>query len=140
MRRLIAALGPRIKRIPDGETGRRVRFLDRFFHDETVRALFARTVDALEERKPEDAIFIVGGDEFVDFPAWKEPAMGRLLVRMLQSRVALPEVQGAGATAVLVGPWDVALDREVDLERPRAVAVAAQSATYPVGERVADDL
>jgi nicotinate-nucleotide adenylyltransferase len=37
----------------------------------------ARTVDSLEERKPGDAIFVVGGDEFADFPTWKDP--GRIL-------------------------------------------------------------
>jgi nicotinate-nucleotide adenylyltransferase len=41
-----------------------------------------RTADSLEERKPEDAIFIVGGDEFIDFPAWKEPARILELVRL----------------------------------------------------------
>ncbi len=33
----------------------------------------ARTVDWLEERRPEDAIFILGGDELAAFAGWKEP-------------------------------------------------------------------
>jgi nicotinate-nucleotide adenylyltransferase len=33
----------------------------------------ARTVDALEARGLEDPIFLIGADELVDFPTWKEP-------------------------------------------------------------------
>ena len=33
----------------------------------------ARTVDSLEERKPEDAIFLLGGDELAAFERWKDP-------------------------------------------------------------------
>jgi nicotinate-nucleotide adenylyltransferase len=33
----------------------------------------ARTVDSLEERKPEDAIFLIGGDELAAFERWKDP-------------------------------------------------------------------
>ena len=33
----------------------------------------ARTVDSLEERRPEDAVFIVGGDELAAFAGWKSP-------------------------------------------------------------------
>ena len=33
----------------------------------------ARTVDSLESRALDDAIFVIGADEFVDFPTWKRP-------------------------------------------------------------------
>jgi nicotinate-nucleotide adenylyltransferase len=33
----------------------------------------ARTVDSLEERKLEDAIFLLGGDELAAFERWKDP-------------------------------------------------------------------
>jgi nicotinate-nucleotide adenylyltransferase len=33
----------------------------------------ARTVDSLEERKPEDAILLLGGDELAAFERWKDP-------------------------------------------------------------------
>jgi nicotinate-nucleotide adenylyltransferase len=46
----------------------------------------ARTVDFLEESKPGDAVFVLGGDEFADFPNWKEP--GRVL-ELAQLGVAL---------------------------------------------------
>jgi nicotinate-nucleotide adenylyltransferase len=37
----------------------------------------ARTVDSLEERRPEDAIFLLGADELAAFERWKDP--GRVL-------------------------------------------------------------
>jgi len=39
--------------------------------------LHPRTVDSLEERELEDALFILGADELADFESWKEP--GRVL-------------------------------------------------------------
>jgi nicotinate-nucleotide adenylyltransferase len=39
--------------------------------------LHPRTVDSLEERELEDAVFILGADELADFESWKEP--GRVL-------------------------------------------------------------
>jgi nicotinate-nucleotide adenylyltransferase len=33
----------------------------------------ARTVDFLEEERPRDAVFLIGGDEFADFLRWKAP-------------------------------------------------------------------
>jgi nicotinate-nucleotide adenylyltransferase len=32
-----------------------------------------RTVDFLEERRPEDAVFLLGADELADFTGWKDP-------------------------------------------------------------------
>jgi nicotinate-nucleotide adenylyltransferase len=42
-----------------------------------VLDLHPRTVDSLEERKLEDAVFVLGADELADFESWKEP--GRVL-------------------------------------------------------------
>jgi nicotinate-nucleotide adenylyltransferase len=39
--------------------------------------LHPRTVDSLEGRKLEDAVFVLGSDELADFESWKEP--GRVL-------------------------------------------------------------
>ena len=39
--------------------------------------LHARTVDSLEERQPESAVFLLGGDELAAFTRWKDP--GRVL-------------------------------------------------------------
>jgi nicotinate-nucleotide adenylyltransferase len=33
----------------------------------------ARTVDMLRERRWDDPVFLIGADEFADFPSWKEP-------------------------------------------------------------------
>ena len=42
----------------------------------------AYTVDALEEGRYGDAVFVVGGDEGVAFPRWKEPDRILELVRL----------------------------------------------------------
>jgi nicotinate-nucleotide adenylyltransferase len=42
----------------------------------------ARTVDSLEELKPTEAVFVIGGDEFADFPTWKQPERVLELVRL----------------------------------------------------------
>src|SRR5262249_40107756 len=41
-----------------------------------------RTVDSLEERRPEDAYFILGADELADFEQWKAPGRVLELVRL----------------------------------------------------------
>jgi nicotinate-nucleotide adenylyltransferase len=41
-----------------------------------------RTVDFLEQRRPVGAVFVVGGDEFADFPTWKKPERVLELVRL----------------------------------------------------------
>jgi nicotinate-nucleotide adenylyltransferase len=42
----------------------------------------ARTVDSLEERRPEDAVFVVGADELADLRRWKRPDRVLELVRL----------------------------------------------------------
>jgi nicotinate-nucleotide adenylyltransferase len=42
----------------------------------------ARTVDSLEERQVEDAVFILGADELVGFESWKSPRRVLELVRL----------------------------------------------------------
>ncbi|MBM2821493.1 MAG: nicotinate (nicotinamide) nucleotide adenylyltransferase [Thermoleophilia bacterium] len=42
----------------------------------------ARTVDSLEERRLDDAVFILGADEFADFSRWKRPERVLELVRL----------------------------------------------------------
>jgi nicotinate-nucleotide adenylyltransferase len=51
-----------------------------------------RTVDMLEARRPRDAIFILGADELVDFPRWKEPERVLELVRLgVATRPGVPD-------------------------------------------------
>jgi nicotinate-nucleotide adenylyltransferase len=42
----------------------------------------ARTVDSLEARRPEDAVFVLGADELADLPRWKNPERVLELVRL----------------------------------------------------------
>jgi nicotinate-nucleotide adenylyltransferase len=42
----------------------------------------ARTVDMLREGSWRDPLFLVGADEFADFPAWKEPEAVLALTRL----------------------------------------------------------
>ena len=42
----------------------------------------ARTVDFLEERRPHDALFVLGADELASFESWKSPERVLELVRL----------------------------------------------------------
>ena len=44
--------------------------------------LHPRTVDSLEDRRPEDAVFILGADELAGFESWKSPERVVELVRL----------------------------------------------------------
>ena len=65
----------------------------------------ARTVDSLEERKPDDAVFVIGGDEFADFPGWKDPARILELVRLgVALRPGVPDERVREALARVPAP------------------------------------
>jgi len=65
----------------------------------------ARTVDSLEERKPVDAVFIVGGDELADFTTWKDPARILELVRLgVALRQGVPDERVRDALARVPAP------------------------------------
>ena len=65
----------------------------------------ARTVDSLEERQPPDALFVLGADEFVDFPAWKCPARVLELVRLgVALRPGVPDERVSEALARVPAP------------------------------------
>jgi len=60
----------------------------------------ARTVDSLEERKPKNAIFILGADELTEFSSWKRPERVLELVRLavaMRPGVSAEEAHAAGA-------------------------------------------
>ena len=59
----------------------------------------ARTVDSLEERRPEDAYFVLGADELSDFSSWREPRRVLELVRLAVAR--RPGVSDAALEAAL---------------------------------------
>lgn len=57
----------------------------------------ARTVDSLEERRPEHALFILGADELAGFESWKSPERVLELVRLavaMRPGVSRAEVDG----------------------------------------------
>jgi nicotinate-nucleotide adenylyltransferase len=64
-----------------------------------------RTVDSLEAREPEDAIFVIGGDEFADFWQWKSPERILELVRLgVAMRPGVPDDRVREAHARLPVP------------------------------------
>ena len=65
----------------------------------------ARTVDSLEARALDDAVFIVGGDEFADFWQWKSPERILELVRLgVAMRPGVPDDRVREAHARLPAP------------------------------------
>ena len=64
-----------------------------------------RTVDSLEAREPEDAVFVIGGDEFADFWQWKGPERILELVRLgVAMRPGVPDDRVREAHARLPAP------------------------------------
>jgi nicotinate-nucleotide adenylyltransferase len=54
----------------------------------------ARTVDFLEQRRPADAVFILGADELAAFPTWKRPERVLELVSLgVAERPGVPEAE-----------------------------------------------
>jgi nicotinate-nucleotide adenylyltransferase len=65
----------------------------------------ARTVDFLEERRPADAMFILGGDELAAFPTWKSPERVLELVSLgVAERPGVPEAELRKTRARLPAP------------------------------------
>jgi nicotinate-nucleotide adenylyltransferase len=65
----------------------------------------ARTVDSLEARRPEDAVFLVGADELVAFHRWKSPDRVLELVQLgVAVRPGVPDEQQREARARLSSP------------------------------------
>jgi nicotinate-nucleotide adenylyltransferase len=65
----------------------------------------ARTVDSLEAHALEDAVFVLGADELVDFPSWKRPDRVLELVRLaVATRPGVPDERVREATARLSAP------------------------------------
>jgi len=66
---------------------------------------YARTVDSLEARRPEDALFILGADEVADFSSWKRPERVLELVRLaVAMRPGVPDERVREARARLSTP------------------------------------
>jgi nicotinate-nucleotide adenylyltransferase len=64
-----------------------------------------RTVDSLEARALADTVFVVGADEFVDLPRWKDPDRVLELVRIaVAMRPGVPDERVREAHARLSAP------------------------------------
>jgi nicotinate-nucleotide adenylyltransferase len=78
-----------------------------------------RTVDSLEARKLDDAVFVIGADEFADFPRWKRPERILELVRLaVAKRPGVPDERMHEAARRLSAPDRITF---FDLE-PHAVS------------------
>jgi nicotinate-nucleotide adenylyltransferase len=65
----------------------------------------ARTVDMLREGSWDDPIFLIGADEFADFPSWKEPETVLELARLgVASRPGYPRERLEEVLAALTQP------------------------------------
>jgi nicotinate-nucleotide adenylyltransferase len=65
----------------------------------------ARTVDMLREGSWDDPIFLIGADEFADFPSWKEPEIVLELARLgVASRPGYPRERLEEVLAALTRP------------------------------------
>lgn len=72
---------------------------------EVVLDHHARTVDFLEDERPEDAIFLIGADELADFSTWKRPDRVLELVRLgVAMRPGVPKSDLRAARARLSAP------------------------------------
>jgi nicotinate-nucleotide adenylyltransferase len=61
---------------------------------------YARTVDSLEARALDDPVFILGADEFADFPTWKRPDRVLELARLaIAMRPGVPDARVREARA-----------------------------------------
>jgi len=95
----------------------------------------ARTVDALEERRPDDAIFLVGADELASFLDWKEPDRILELVRLgVAARPGYPRDRLSRVLAQLRRPERVEL---FELQ-PLPISSSAIRARAARGEPIAD--
>jgi nicotinate-nucleotide adenylyltransferase len=95
---------------------------------------YARTVDSLEARQLEDAVFLVGGDELAAFAGWKRPERVLELVRLgVAMRPGVPDGSVREAAARLPAP-----DRILYFAMPPA-AVSSTEIRERVARREAID-
>jgi len=103
----------------------------------------ARTVDSLEARKPRDAVFIIGGDQFADFWQWRRPERVLELARLgVAMRPGVPDDRVREAHARLPAPDRISYFRlepvpvSSSLVRQRSAAGASIDDLVP--EKVAE--
>jgi nicotinate-nucleotide adenylyltransferase len=77
--------------------------------------LHARTVDSLEERRPADAVFILGADELAGFESWKAPERVLELVRVAVAMRRGVSPEDVRAVRERLAAPDRVLEFEMDL-------------------------
>jgi nicotinate-nucleotide adenylyltransferase len=88
----------------------------------------ARTVDSLEERHPDDAVFILGADELAGFERWKLPGRVLEFVRLaVAMRPGVPRDEVRAVRERLSAP-DRILEFEMDAVPISSSAIRAQVA------------
>jgi nicotinate-nucleotide adenylyltransferase len=93
----------------------------------------SRTVDSLEARKLDDAVFVLGADEFADLPSWKSPERVLELVRLaVAKRPGIPDERLHQAAQRLSAPERVTF---FELE-PHAVSSSEVRARVSRGEPI----
>jgi nicotinate-nucleotide adenylyltransferase len=105
----------------------------------------ARTVDALEARGLVDPIFLIGADELVDFPAWKQPERVLELARLgVATRPGFPRERLRTALAQVSRPERVLVfeiePHAVSSSDLRARAARGQALDGLVPPAVADEI
>lgn len=96
-----------------------------------------RTVDSLEERRPKDAIFIVGADEFADFMRWKDPERVLELVRLgVAMRPGVPDERMRDARARVPAPDRISFFEMEPVPVSSSEVRARVAAGEPIGELV----
>jgi nicotinate-nucleotide adenylyltransferase len=109
-----------------------------FPDDQVVLDDHARTVDALRAHPEWDgAVFLIGADQFSDFPAWKEPEEVLRHVRLaVATRPGFPQERLDGVLARLEQPERVSF---FEIE-PTPVASRELRERLERGEDVGDDV
>ena len=97
----------------------------------------ARTVDFLEERRPRDAFFVLGGDELAAFESWKSPGRVLELVRLAVAMRPGSSRDDVGAVRERLAAGDRIVEFEME---PVAVSSSEIRARIARGEPVADVL
>lgn len=95
----------------------------------------ARTVDSLEERRPSDALFIVGADELADLESWKSPQRVLELVRLAVAMRPGVSRDDVDAVRERLGAGDRIIEFEMD---PVPISSAEIRSRVARGEDIAD--
>ena len=103
------------------------------FPDEDVRLDdHARTIDLLRDERFDDPLFLIGADEFCDFPDWKDPNGVLELTRLaVATRPGYPEGRIQSVLDRLDHPSGSSSSRSSRTRSPRAISASASGGVRP---------